>query len=125
MNKILSVGLLSTVVLTFAQPASAQLLPQGWASIGYEDDITFSVGARWINYGAELGVDDDGNVGGDALIFFPVPLPLVSPYAGLGYYDDDVAYSVGAQVRPRGENIFFGAGYHSIRGINGQLGVKF
>lgn len=128
MIKRISIGLLSTLTLTLAQPASAQLLPQGWISIGYDDDVTFAGGARWINYGAEVGVDADGDVGGDALLFFPVPLPLVSPYAGLGYYSgdgDNLAYSFGAQVRPRGENIFFGAGYHSIRGINGQLGIRF
>jgi hypothetical protein len=128
MIKSLYIGLLSTVALTLTQPVSAQLLPQGWASVGYEDDVTFSLGARWINYGAEVGIDSDGDVGGDALLFFPVPLPLVSPYAGVGYYGgdgDNFAFSVGAQVRPRGENVFFGAGYHSIRGINGQLGLKF
>jgi hypothetical protein len=126
MIKQIGIGLLSTLAL--AQPASAQFLPQGWIAVGYEDEVTFAGGGRWINYGAEIGVDADGDVGGDALLFFPVPLPLVSPYAGLGYYGgdgDNFAYSFGAQVRPRGENIFFGAGYHSIRGINGQLGLRF
>ncbi len=121
-------GILSLLALGTAKPASAQLLPQAWGSIGYNDDVTYSVGARFLNYGAELGFDGDGNVGGDVLAFVPVPLPLVSPYVGLGYYGgsrEDVAFSFGAQVRPRGENIFFGAGYNTVRGVNGQLGVKF
>jgi len=38
--------------------------------------------------------------------------------------DFEVAYSGGVHVR-LSESFFIGAGYHSIRGVNGQLGVRF
>jgi len=36
----------------------------------------------------------------------------------------DIAVSGGLQVHPPG-NVFVGVGYHSLRGVNGQLGIKF
>ena len=105
--------------------ASAQLVPQPWVSVGGKDgDITYSAGARALNLGAELGVGPDGAVGVDILKF--LPLPLISPYVGLGYYSDDkgVAVSGGVQVRAT-DNVFVGGGYNSVRGFNGQLGISF
>lgn len=113
-------------VVAFPQEAASQIVPQPWASIGGKDgDVSYSVGARWINFGAELGGRADGAVGVDALTF--VRLPVVSPYIGLGLYadaEDDIAFSGGVQFRPPGE-VFIGVGYHSIRGVNGQLGIRF
>ncbi len=105
--------------------ASAQLVPQPWVSVGGKDgDITYSAGARALNLGAELGVGPDGAVGVDILKF--LPLPLISPYVGLGYYSEDkgVAVSGGVQVRAT-DNVFVGGGYNSVRGFNGQLGISF
>jgi hypothetical protein len=114
-------------LLTLLNPltASAQLIPQPWVSVGSQDgDITYSAGARALNLGAEIGVGPDGSTGVDVLKF--LPLPIVSPYVGLGYYSNDkgVAVSGGVQVGAT-KNIFVGAGYNSVRGFNGQLGIRF
>ncbi len=113
-------------IVAFPQQATSQIKPQPWVSVGGEDgDVSYSVGARWVNFGAELGGRADGAVGVDALTF--IALPIVSPYVGLGFYteaEDDIAFSGGVQVRPPG-NVFLGVGYHSIRGVNGQFGIKF
>jgi hypothetical protein len=80
---------------------------------------------RWFNFGAEFGGREDGATGVDVLTF--VSFPLLSPYIGVGFYsdaEDDIAISGGLQVRPPG-NVFLGVGYHSLRGVNGQLGIKF
>ncbi|BAZ13053.1 hypothetical protein NIES4071_48870 [Calothrix sp. NIES-4071] len=105
--------------------ASAQLIPQPWVSVGgNEGDITYSVGARAFDIGAELGFGPDGSTGVDVLKF--LSLPFVSPYVGLGYYSEDkgVAFSGGVQVRAS-DNFFVGGGYNSVRGFNGQLGIRF
>ena len=118
-------GFITTVAIAFPKPANSQLVPQPWVSVGVKDeDISYSVGVRLIDFGVELGTGEDGATGVDVLKF--VSLPLVSPYVGLGIYsgDETLAYTGGVQVRPEG-NLFFGAGYHSIRGINGQIGIKF
>lgn len=113
-------------IVAFPQEATSQVKPQPWVSVGGEDgEVSYSVGARWLNFGAELGGRGDGAVGVDALTF--IALPIVSPYIGLGLYadaEDDIAFSGGVQVRPPGD-VFIGVGYHSIRGVNGQLGIKF
>jgi opacity protein-like surface antigen len=51
---------------------------------------------------------------------------VVSPYVGLGYYSEDkgLAVSGGVQVSAT-DNVFVGAGYNSVRGFNGQLGIRF
>lgn len=119
------VGLVATLAFAPLKPARSQLLPQAWGSLGVkDDDISYSGGIRLLNFGLEVGTGRDGATGGDALAFFD--LPFVSPYVGVGVYsgDDTIAFSGGVQVRPPG-NLFFGAGYHSIRGINGQIGIKF
>ncbi|MEP0871913.1 hypothetical protein NDA01_19030 [Trichocoleus desertorum AS-A10] len=53
-------------------------------------------------------------------------LPVVSPYVGLGLYSEDkgVAYSGGVQV-DASDNLFVGAGYNSVRVVNGQVGLRF
>ncbi len=53
-------------------------------------------------------------------------LPVISPYVGVGYYSEDkgVALSGGVQVKAS-DRLFFGAGYNSVRGVNGQLGIRF
>lgn len=105
--------------------ASAQLIPQPWVSVGSNDgDVTYAVGARAFNLGVELGAGPDGATGVDVLKF--ISLPVISPYVGLGYYSEDkgVAVSGGVQVGAT-DNIFVGAGYNSVRGFNGQLGVRF
>jgi opacity protein-like surface antigen len=105
--------------------ASAQIVPQPWVSVGAKDgDVTYSAGARALGLGAELGVGPDGATGVDVLKF--LSLPFISPYVGLGYYSDDkgVAVSGGVQVGAT-KNLFVGAGYNSVRGFNGQLGIRF
>lgn len=117
----------SVGIFTLFSPmrASAQLIPQPWVSVGgNEGDVTYSVGARAFDIGAELGFGPDGSTGVDVLKF--LSLPFVSPYVGLGYYSEDkgLAYSGGVQVRAS-DNFFVGAGYNSVRGFNGQLGIRF
>jgi opacity protein-like surface antigen len=105
--------------------ASAQILPQPWVSVGGKDgDVTYSVGARALDLGAEFGVGPKGSTGVDVLKF--VSLPVISPYVGLGYYSQDkgLAVSGGVQIGAT-DNIFVGAGYNSVRGFNGQFGVRF
>lgn len=115
---ILGLGLLQ------ARPASAQLIPEPWVTLGSKDSsLTYGVGVKFFDFGAELGTGPKGVTGVDALKFFS--FPVISPYAGLGLYGDrGVAYSGGVQFYPPG-NTFFGVGYHSIRGISGQVGFKF
>ncbi|MDZ8050467.1 MAG: hypothetical protein RMX68_010120 [Aulosira sp. ZfuVER01] len=113
--------------LTFFSPnqASAQLVPQPWVSVGGNDgDVTYAVGARALNLGVEVGTGPDGSTGVDVLKF--INLPVISPYVGLGYYSEDkgVAVSGGVQVGAT-DHIFVGAGYNSVRGFNGQVGVRF
>ncbi|NJM72434.1 MAG: hypothetical protein HC862_20950 [Scytonema sp. RU_4_4] len=113
------------LALFVPQSTHAQIVPQPWVSVGsQEGDITYSVGARALNLGAELGFGPDGSTGVDVLKF--ISLPVVSPYVGLGYYSADkgVAFSGGVQVGAT-DNVFVGVGYNSARGINGQLGVRF
>jgi opacity protein-like surface antigen len=115
----------SLLALLAPQSAHAQLIPQPWVSVGSKDgDITYSVGARALSVGAEFGVGPDGAVGVDVLKF--INLPVISPYVGLGYYSEDkgVAFSGGVQTRAT-DNVFVGVGYNSVRGINGQLGIRF
>lgn len=119
---ITSLGLLA---LFAPHRAVAQLVPQPWVSVGGRDgDITYAVGARALNFGAELGFGPDGATGVDVLRF--ISLPVVSPYVGVGLYSADkgVAFSGGVHIGVT-DNIFLGAGYNSVRGINGQLGVRF
>jgi hypothetical protein len=105
-------------------PASAQIIPEPWVTIGSRDSaITYGAGVKFMDFGAEVGVGPNGVTGVDALKF--ISFPFVSPYVGLGIYGDKgIAYSGGVQVFPPG-NTFFGAGYHSVRGISGQVGFKF
>lgn len=105
-------------------PAAAQLVPEPWVTVGSKDSaVTYGAGVRFFDFGAEIGTGPKGVTGVDALKFFG--FPVVSPYAGLGLYGDKgVAYSGGIHFTPPG-NTFYGVGYHSIRGITGQLGIKF
>ena len=119
---IASVGLF---FLWAPQRADAQVVPRPWISVGsQEGDVTYAVGAKILGLGAELGAGPDGSVGVDLLKF--LNLPVISPYVGVGYYTEDkgVALSGGVQVSAT-DNVFLGVGYNSIRGVNGQLGVKF
>jgi hypothetical protein len=103
----------------------SQILPQPWVTVGTKDSsITYSAGVRIFDLGAEFGTGPQGATGVDILKF--ISLPVVSPYVGLGLYSgkESVAYSGGVQVAPPG-NIFYGLGYHSLRGINGQIGLRF
>ncbi len=104
-------------------PAAAQLVPEPWVTVGSKDsNVSYGVGVKVFDLGAELATSG-GTTGVDVLKFFG--FPVVSPYAGLGVYGDKgVAYSGGVHFTPPG-NAFYGLGYHSIRGINGQLGIKF
>ena len=124
MQKILVVAV-SLVALLAPSRVNSQLIPQPWVSVGVNDsEATFSVGARAINWGVELGKADDGATGVDVLKFIRVP--VISPYVGLGLYSADkgVAFSGGVQVGAT-DNVFVGVGYNTIRGINGQVGVRF
>ncbi|MDJ0796376.1 MAG: hypothetical protein QNJ51_05995 [Calothrix sp. MO_167.B12] len=119
---IASVGLF---FLCVPQRVDAQIVPRPWVSVGsQEGDVTYAVGAKVLGVGAELGVGPDDAVGVDLLKF--INLPVVSPYVGVGYYTEDkgLALSGGVQVSAT-DNLFLGVGYNSIRGVNGQLGIKF
>jgi hypothetical protein len=111
-------------VLFTPTQVQAQLVPQPWVSVGVEDsDATFSVGAKFVGFGVELGFAD-GETGVDVLKF--INLPVISPYVGIGLYsgDENVAVSGGVQVGVA-DNLFLGVGYNSVRGVNGQVGVRF
>ncbi|RCJ36124.1 hypothetical protein A6769_17600 [Nostoc punctiforme NIES-2108] len=119
---ITSIGLLT---LFAPSQASAQLIPQPWVSVGGKDgDVTYAVGARALNFGVEVGTGADGATGVDVLKF--INLPVISPYVGIGLYSEDkgLAVSGGVQVGAT-NNVFVGAGYNTIRGFNGQLGIRF
>jgi len=116
---------LALVALFTPIQASAQLIPQPWVSVGGKDgDVTYAVGARALNLGVEVGSGPNGSTGVDVLKF--INLPVISPYVGVGYYSEDkgVAVSGGVQVGAT-DHVFVGAGYNSVRGFNGQLGIKF
>ncbi len=121
------IAIASVALLSGFMPiqAKAQLIPQPWASVGVEDsEATFSVGAKVVGWGIELGFGPDDSTGVDVLKF--LNLPVVSPYVGLGFYsdDEDVAVSGGIQVGAA-DNLFLGVGYNSVRGVNGQVGIRF
>ncbi|MEY2858879.1 MAG: hypothetical protein RLZZ74_3192 [Cyanobacteriota bacterium] len=110
--------------LICAAPASSQILPEVWGTIGSVDDlVSYGAGARFAGTGLEIGTGEEGATGADFLTF--ISLPVVSPYLGIGYYtgDETIAYSLGVHLGTG--NLVVGGGYHSVRGINGQLGFKF
>lgn len=119
-------GILATAASTLvAAPASSQILPEVWATVGSVDDlVSYGAGVRFAGSGIEIGTGEDGATGGDFLTFFS--FPVVSPYVGVGYYtgDETIAYSGGVHISA-GRRLVIGGGYHSIRGINGKLGFKF
>lgn len=117
--------LLPSFVVFAPLEANAQLIPQPWVSVGVQDSaVTYSVGARAFDLGVELGNGPEGATGVDVLKFFS--LPVVSPYVGLGVYSGDrtVSYSGGVQLQGA-DNFVFGVGYNSVRGVNGQVGLRF
>jgi hypothetical protein len=126
--KLKSISISILVILTAigsmqVTPATAQLVPEPWVTVGSKDGtVTYGVGARFFDFGVELGTGPKSVTGVDALKF--ISLPFVSPYVGLGLYGSTVSYSGGVQITPPG-NTFFGVGYNSVRGINGQIGFKF
>ena len=106
-------------------PASSQILPEVWGTVGSVDDlVSYGAGARFAGTGIEIGTGEEGATGADLLTF--LGFPVVSPYLGLGYYsgDENVAFSGGVHVNA-GRRLVLGGGYHSIRGVNGKLGFKF
>jgi hypothetical protein len=117
-------SIFAILVATQVTPATAQLVPEPWVTVGTKDNsFTYGAGVKFFDFGAEIGTGANGVSGIDALKFFT--FPFVAPYAGLGIYGDrGVAYSGGVHFTPPG-NMFYGVGYHSIRGINGQFGFKF
>jgi hypothetical protein len=124
-SRIVALLSMSALSLSWSSIAQAQLVPQAWGTLGSKDStVTYSAGIRLFDLGAEFGTGPRGATGVDILKF--ISLPVVSPYAGLGFYSgrESIAYSGGVQVAPPG-NIYYGVGYHSIRGLNGQIGVKF
>jgi hypothetical protein len=121
----LLISSLSCLTLFVPRSASAQVLPQPWVSIGEKDgEVTYAVGVRALDFGVELGRGPNGATGADVLKF--ISLPVISPYVGVGWYSEDkgVAFSGGVQVGIN-ENVFIGGGYNSVRGLNGQLGIRF
>jgi hypothetical protein len=114
----------SSAIVTVALPAKAQIVPQPWVTVGYQDQVSYGAGVRAFDYGLEVGTGSRGATGTDVLKFFSAP--FVSPYVGLGLYSGDrsVAYSGGVHFNSNG-NFFMGVGYHSVRGVNGQVGLKF
>jgi hypothetical protein len=117
-------SILTACVSTIATPASSQILPEVWGTIGSVDDlVSYGAGVRFAGMGVEIGTGEEGATGADFLTF--IGFPVVSPYLGLGYYtgDETIAYSGGVHIGAG--KIVIGGGYHSVRGINGQLGFKF
>lgn len=118
-------GILTACISTICvSPAQSQILPEVWATVGSVDDlVSYGAGVRFTGIGVEVGTGEEGATGGDLLTF--LSFPIVSPYLGLGYYsgDESVAYSGGVHVTAG--SLVIGGGYHSIRGVNGQLGFKF
>ena len=119
-------GIVTAFVSTiWASPASSQILPELWATIGSVDDlVSYGAGVRFAGVGFEIGTGKEGATGGDFLTFIGVP--VVSPYLGLGFYSGDktIAFSGGIHLNV-GRRLVLGGGYHSVRGINGQLGFRF
>ncbi|NEO32901.1 MAG: hypothetical protein F6K36_21245 [Symploca sp. SIO3C6] len=129
LKKTMPCAIFASVLVMLAQErVTAQLLPQPWVSVGgREGETTFSAGVRAFNLGVEFGWGTDDSTGIDGLVFFNLPfLNQISPYLGLGFYSEDegVAVSGGVQLNP-GNNLVIGVGYHSIRGLNGQVGFRF
>ena len=125
-SKPAAIACIATVCLATigTTPASGQILPEVWATIGSVDDlISYGAGVRFAGTALEVGTGEEGATGADFLTF--VPLPVVSPYVGIGYYtgDESIAYSGGIHVSAG--KFIIGGGYHSVRGINGKLGFKF
>jgi hypothetical protein len=124
---IIKLSLLASLTLLVGltpNQANCQVVPQPWISGGVEDsDLTFSVGARALGIGVELGVGPNGATGVDVLKF--INLPVISPYVGLGLYsqDEGVALSGGVQIGVS-DDVFLGVGYNSVRGVNGQFGLR-
>ncbi|UZQ53908.1 hypothetical protein OOK60_15665 [Trichothermofontia sichuanensis B231] len=76
------------VAIVPLSPVYAQVLPQGWGAIGSkEGEASYAIGARWLDFGVELGGTRQGATGVDVLKF--IPLPIISPYAGIGVYSAD------------------------------------
>lgn len=118
------IGALTLIVGLAPIQANCQVVPQPWISGGVKDsDLSFSVGARALGIGVELGVGPDGATGVDVLKF--INLPVISPYVGLGLYSEDkgVAISGGIQIGVS-DDVFLGVGYNSVRGVNGQFGLR-
>ncbi len=112
-------------VLCPLSASSQVVLPEVWGTVGSVDDlISYGAGVRFAGTGIEIGTGEEGATGGDFLTF--LSFPVVSPYLGVGYYtgDESIAYSLGAHVSA-GKRLVVGAGYHSVRGFNGQLGFRF
>lgn len=126
-KQVIYTGLLAACVSTvYGTPASSQVLPEFWGTVGSVDDlVSYGVGARFLGTGLEIGTGEDGATGADVLTFIGLPVVSVSPYVGVGFYsgDETVAYSGGVHFGVGG--IVVGAGYHSIRGVNGKLGFQF
>lgn len=125
LNSVIALSSIIGASLMTSNSAQAQLIPEPWVSIGTRDSaITYSAGVKLFDLGAEFGTGPQGATGVDVLKF--ISIPFVSPYVGLGYYSgrESIAYSGGVKFYPSG-NVFYGAGYHSIRGVNGQVGVRF
>lgn len=122
---VVATGIATACISTVgAAPASSQILPEVWATIGSVDDlISYGAGFRFAGTALEIGTGEEGATGADFLTF--VPLPIVSPYLGLGYYtgDESIAYSGGVHVNAG--KLVVGGGYHSVRGVNGILGFQF
>lgn len=105
------IAAVSLFVIFFPLQAKVQLVPQPWVSVGVEDsDATFSLGAKFMGSGVELGFADS-ETGVDVLKF--IELPVISPYVGIGLYsgDENVAVSGGVQVGVA-DNLFLGVGYN-------------
>ena len=125
-KRVVFASLVTACVSTiYISPASSQVLPEVWATVGSVDDlVSYGAGVRLLSTGLEVGTGEEGATGADFLTF--ISLPVVSPYLGLGYYsgDENLAYSGGLHLNA-GRRLILGAGYHSIRGFNGKLGFRF
>ena len=123
-QRTIFVSILTACVTTIcAEPASSQISPEIWGTVGAIDDlISYGAGARLGSTGIEVGTGEEGATGADFLTF--IRFPIISPYLGVGYYsgDENIAFSGGGHLNFGGIFVV-GGGYHSVRGPNGKLGL--
>ena len=130
---IICTGLLATVSLALQKPVVGEEPGVAmWGTFGnnLEDDSANSYGGGVKTGAAGIEIvyldkdDDDDSIGVDALGFI-LPKSVFSPYLGLGIYTQGEGVGVSGGAHINTSSFVFGVGYHSIRGLNGQIGIQF